>query len=200
MKRLNLSKETNFIGSWNLNDTSLCNKIIDFFENNKKLQIQGQTGSGIDQTKKNSIDVIVDPKNLNDEKYLDLKIYIEKLFECYLDYKKQWPFLDNNFKNVDIPSFNIQKYEEGGHFSFMHCERSTIQSMHRIFAWMTYLNDVQEGGDTYFKHFDLKIKPEVGKTLIWPAEWTHAHRGEVLKKGSKYIVTGWMHFPFNYKI
>ncbi len=38
-----------------------------------------------------------------------------------------------------------------------------------------------------------------GKTLIWPAEWTHAHKGEVLQSGLKYIVTGWMHYPFNFK-
>ena len=44
-------------------------------------------------------------------------------------------------------------------------------------------------------NYDLKIKPEIGKTLIWPAEWTHAHRGEVLNSGVKYIITGWMHFP-----
>ena len=39
------------------------------------------------------------------------------------------------------------------------------------------------------------IYKEIGKTLIWPAEWTHAHTGEVLKGGTKYIVTGWLHFP-----
>ena len=46
----------------------------------------------------------------------------------------------------------------------------------------------------------LKIKPETGKTIIWPAEWTHAHTGEILKSGKKYIITGWMHFPSDYKI
>ena len=40
----------------------------------------------------------------------------------------------------------------------------------------------------------IKIKPETGKTLIWPAEWTHAHRGSVLNGGEKYIITGWLHF------
>ena len=46
---------------------------------------------------------------------------------------------------------------------------------------------------------DKTIKPEIGKTLIWPAEWTHAHKGEVLNSGVKYIITGWMHFPFNFE-
>ena len=59
---------------------------------------------------------------------------------------------------------------------------------------IAYLNDVEEGGETYFEHFNLKIKPEIGKTLIWPAEWTHAHSGSILKSGEKYIITGWLHF------
>ena len=59
---------------------------------------------------------------------------------------------------------------------------------------MTYLNDVEEGGSTYFSHYDLEIKPQKGLTLIWPAEWTHAHRGNILTKGKKYIITGWINF------
>ena len=59
-----------------------------------------------------------------------------------------------------------------------------------VFAWMTYLNNVEDGGKTNFKHYDIKIKPEIGKTLIWPAEWTHAHAGEVLNSGVKYVITG----------
>lgn len=50
---------------------------------------------------------------------------------------------------------------------------------------MTYLNDVKEGGSTYFSHYDLEIEPRKGLTLIWPAEWTHAHRGNILKAGKK---------------
>ena len=59
---------------------------------------------------------------------------------------------------------------------------------------MTYLNDVDDGGTTDFHYYDIKIKPEKGKTLIWPSEWTHAHSGSVLKSGEKYIITGWIHF------
>ena len=31
MKRINISKDTNFIGSWNINDDNLCNNIIKVF-------------------------------------------------------------------------------------------------------------------------------------------------------------------------
>jgi hypothetical protein len=60
---------------------------------------------------------------------------------------------------------------------------------------MTYLNDVEDGGSTYFSHYDLDVQPQRGMTLIWPAEWTHAHSGRILNSGVKYIITGWMHFP-----
>ena len=56
-------------------------------------------------------------------------------------------------------------------------------------------NDVEDGGETNFSHYGVRIKQEIGKTLIWPAEWTHAHTGKVLNSGVKYIITGWMHFP-----
>ena len=60
---------------------------------------------------------------------------------------------------------------------------------------MTYLNNVEDGGSTYFSHYDLDIKPQKGLTIIWPAEWTHAHKGNVINTGSKYIITGWLTFP-----
>ena len=68
-----------------------------------------------------------------------------------------------------------------------------MNTLHRVLAWMTYLNDVEDGGSTSFHHYDLDVKPEKGKTLIWPADWTHAHSGKVVNSGTKYIITGWMH-------
>ena len=199
MERITISKETTFIGCWNINDDNLCNNIIEIFEKNKNLQTRGATAKGVDEKIKNSIDIGIDPNKLEKNGFQDLKLYFKKLFDCYQDYKTQWPFLNKTLKSVDIPRFNIQKYNTGGHFADLHSERETLNNMHRVFAWMTYLNNVDDGGETYFDHYDLKIKPEIGKTLIWPAELTHAHKGEILKSGIKYIITGWMHFPFNFK-
>ena len=56
---------------------------------------------------------------------------------------------------------------------------------------MTYLNNVTDKGETEFLHQKLKIKPEIGKTLIWPTDFTHTHRGIPSPTQEKYIVTGW---------
>ena len=121
--------------------------------------------------------------------------YFDKLFECYKDYLEQWPFLSSLANKLEIGAFNLQRYEAGQHFKRVHSERTGLENLHRVLVWMTYLNDVEEGGSTRFSHYDLSIKPQKGLTLIWPAEWTHAHSGEVLDSGSKYIATGWITFP-----
>jgi hypothetical protein len=112
-----------------------------------------------------------------------------------MDYLEQWPFLRDPLKEVDIGAFNIQKYRVGGHFSKLHTERASVFTMHRALVWMTYLNEVEDGGQTSFAHYRLDVKPERGKTLIWPTDWTHAHTGNLVTTGVKYIVTGWMHYP-----
>ena len=206
IKNSNIVRESgpenkNFIGCWNIKNNNLCENIVNFFEQRKDLHHKGEISqSGKNEEAKKSIDISLNPRNLNEKGFENIKLFIETLQECFEDYKNQWPFLKNNINVLDIPSFNIQKYEIGGHFNMMHCERANLQSMQRVFAWMTYLNDVEDGGGTYFEHFNLRIKPTKGKTLIWPAEWTHAHRGEILNKGNKYIITGWMNFPFNFRL
>ena len=200
MKRLTLeSDKINFIGSWQLSNDNLFEKIIDFFEKNKNLHNQGIIDKGINLSEKKTTDLTIDPIDLRDKNYLIFNDYFNELFKCYNDYKEQWPFLDVNIQTLDIPSFNIQRYLPGDHFSKIHTERSSTSTSHRVFAWMTYLNDLDKnsGGSTKFEHFDISFEPQKGKTLIWPAEWTHAHSGDVIKSGVKYIITGWMCFPFN---
>ena len=196
MKRININtQQIHFIGTWNLENKDLCKEIIQFFENNKNLQRKGTTSEGGETKIKSTTDITIKPNNLKDTKFKIFKQYVEELHKCYLDYQNQWPFLKSILKNVDIPPFNIQKYGPGDHYATIHSERTSLNCLHRLFAFMTYLNDVNDGGETNFSHYGLKVKPKVGKTLIWPAEWTHAHAGEILKSGTKYIITGWMNFP-----
>ena len=196
MERINLKTESpNFIGCWKSNNNKLFNNLISFFENHKELQKVGETSSGLKTDHKKTTDIKIDPSDIkNKSNYEIFNQYFDHLNGCFQDYKHQWPFLNDIIKTVDIPSFNLQKYNPGDHFSKIHCERDKT-NLHRIFAWMTYLNTTDDGdASTYFSHYNLKIKPEIGKTLIWPAEWTHAHAGEKLNKGLKYIITGWMYF------
>ena len=197
MKRIDINpNQLNFIGAWNLENNNLCNEIIDFFEKNQNLQKKGGTSDASNNKKvKSTTDISIRPIDLKDKNFNVFNNYMKELHNCYVDYQKQWPFLKSMLNDIQIPPFNIQKYNPGDHFSTVHSERTSLNTLHRLFAFMTYLNDVEDGGETHFTHYKFKIKPEIGKTIIWPAEWTHAHTGEILKSGTKYIVTGWMNFP-----
>ena len=196
MERLNLDKETinpTFIGSWHINN-SICDEIISYYELNQNRQIQGVTSSGVNLKTKDRKDISLEPKELKLPKNKIFQTYFEDLFDCYKDYNIQWPFLSEVVNQLDIGRFNVGKYQTGQHFQKIHCERQGISTLHILFAFMTYLNDVEKGGSTYFNHYGLNVRPKKGLTLIWPAEWTHSHKGSVVEKGVKYIITGWMNF------
>ena len=76
----------------------------------------------------------------------------------------------------------------------MHCENDggvDGSAEKRVLAWMVYLNDVTDGGETAFPTQGKKFSPRAGDVLIWPAYWTHPHRGIVSESQVKYIATGW---------
>ncbi len=202
MEKVTLPKQNltpNFIGSWIMNPLSICDELITYFESNQNKQKRGITAGGENFDSKNSIDITISPKEIKLPGNEVFEKYFHNLFSCYKDYVLQWPFLTTFAENLQVGKFNIQRYQSGQHFQLTHTERSSLDMLHRIFAWMTYLNDVdvKEGGSTFFSHYDLEVQPKKGLTLIWPAEWTHAHKGNLLNANSKYIITGWMHFPNN---
>jgi len=196
MKRISLEGlSPHFIGCWNIEQNLLCDEIVDFFESHQEKQEPGQSAGAVNLEAKNSTDITVHPRDLKTDEYKVVKNYIDTLFTCYEDYTQQFPFLGSIMPSADIGSFNIQKYLPGGHFKLPHSERTSIINSFRVLAWMSYLNDVEDGGATTFTHQNMEVTPRKGKTLIWPAEWTHAHLGNIVNSGEKYIITGWMHFP-----
>ena len=114
-----------------------------------------------------------------------IKEHIEK-------YKEENPELNLLDKWVIRDNYNLQKYNPGGGYHILHCENyNTGNHRTNILAWMYYLNTVREGGGTYFSNFDLTVNAEEGRLVIWPAYWTHFHKGIVSKTYDKYIATGW---------
>ena len=85
----------------------------------------------------------------------------------------------------------LQITPPGGGFHNWHCEHSHYVYCDRVLTWMFYLNDLEEGGETEFLHQRCRIKPEKGKLVLFPAAFTHSHRGNPPLKDTKYVVTGW---------
>ena len=105
-------------------------------------------------------------------------------------YVQRW----NSVANFDFQQayMNIQRTSKSQGYHVWHYEDGPYANNRRMFATMLYLNDVEEGGETEFLYQSLRIKPERGKFLIWPAQWMHTHRGNPPLSGEKYIITSWI--------
>ena len=118
--------------------------------------------------------------------------YLSSLIHVFNLYYNFFPLAQTGTRSrIDYP-VKIQKYDppQGGYHS-VHCERST-EFLNRHLVFMTYLNDVTDGGETEFVYQNLKVKPQKGLTLIWPSDWTYSHRGLKSPTQEKYIATGWL--------
>lgn len=115
-----------------------------------------------------------------------------QLLDCYDQYNSRWEWCDVSVK-AELWHYNVQKYEPGRGYRVWHIEDPGPEPdrPQRKLTWMTYLNDVQQGGETQFMYQSKAYIPRKGVTLIWPAGWTHPHRGQPAPKETKFIATGW---------
>jgi hypothetical protein len=98
----------------------------------------------------------------------------------------------SNIATHTIRFLKVQKTVVGGGYHVWHNEDDNVHTMRRIMTFILYLNEIEEGGETEFLYYPKRIKPTTGKLILWPAGYTHAHRGNPPLSGIKYILTGWV--------
>ena len=168
-----------------------CKRIIYYFETHQTEQKPGTVAGNSFETPDRKKDTEIH-MNFNDKTSVSLWI-LDCLNRCVGDYLQQYPFINTLYYwNVD-QAFNLQRYKPNEGYFSLHCEHDgpPEEINKRLLAWMIYLNDVKDGGHTEFPHQKRKFQPRKGDVLIWPAYFTHPHRGIVSKTETKYIATGW---------
>ena len=88
----------------------------------------------------------------------------------------------------------VQRTVAGGGYHQWHYEDGQFLHRDRSLTWMVYLNDIpsENGGGTDFLHQKLTLQPKEGTIVLWPAAYTHVHRGGFLTGDlPKFIATGW---------
>jgi hypothetical protein len=180
----------NFVKGWFI-DPKICDKVVNYFEKNSAHHTKGVVGQGVDESIKTSTDLSIHP---NQEIFTDLSFYFDELSKAVNEYKKIFTHLDKINQWQITEGGNIQKYKPNEAYFATHCETQTLNSSHRVLVWTTYLNDVNDGGETYFPNENLKIKAQKGLTVFFPPSWTHPHCGIVSPTETKYIITGWYSF------
>lgn len=185
-----------FIGDYILEDLSICDELIDFHKKDPlKKKKEGRIGpdNQVDIKVKNSIDMHLYAQDRY--KYRQVcpafELYIEELENILNKYKKEYTYSDNVNEYAIVEAMNLQYYKPKGGFYPWHSERIGPSNRHLVF--MTYLNNVPDGG-TEFYYQNYTSEAVKGRTLIWPTDWTHTHRGQITDTHEKYIITGWFSY------
>ena len=168
-----------------------CNRVIELFEQKKENHIsRQQIEKGISVTEKS-----------------DLHSSLESLDPTFPSmiynlYKSVYPMYATEYKlspkmmqqNVFISGFKVQKTLPTEGYHVWHFESASIDQCDRFMVYTLYLNDVEEGGETEFLLQSKRIPSKQGTMCLFPAGFTHIHRGNPPLSGPKYIITGWVNF------
>jgi hypothetical protein len=174
---------TDFIEYYDI-PTSLCKSLIEDFNYRKGIQREAGLSRGysyIHSVEMNS--ALID-------------IYENEISNIVYKYIHKFNFAKETLYNFQMYTpYNVQLYAPGNYYSVWHCENNgNPQYRNRHLAFMTYLNTVTNGGGTEFVYQRREIQARQGLTLVWPAHFTHTHRGIPSMTEDKYIITGWLEF------
>lgn len=178
---------------------TLMNKLEEAVKNGESYQ--GMSGDGGVNTYKKSTDYNI----LEHDKHQLMSDIVMSRFNHYLsnEYLENFPHIDKFYHHrlvndkSSYPLLQIQKYDKGsGHYNAWHVEQEDLGTSDRLFVFILYLNDVDEGGETgfLFKEGDdfFKVKPKTGTLIIHPASWPFIHKGYMPLSSDKYILTTWL--------
>ena len=185
LKEYKLPKES-FIGGWFI-PSSVCDKLISYYNKSNNVIVGTNASFVVNKKIKDSLDLVI-YKNNQDTEITEYLKYLQTVLNLYI---KKYPELNTN-QRFEFYRANIQKYPKKGGFKVWHHERSSLFSSRRILVFMTYLNNIDNGG-TKFKYQKIVTPSKKGLTLIWPTDFTHTHKGEIVDK-EKMIITGWFEY------
>lgn len=181
-----------------------CEHCIERFENDETKK-PGQVGTRrVDETVKRSTDLMVHSAIPGWE--TEVKVFWDALDEGVKEYMEYIRNINPHFE----PSYEMGEVTDSGYqiqrtlpgeFYIWHNDYAIKEEGLRFLTYLWYLNDVHEDGYTEFYN-GLKIQPEQGKLLVFPALWSYVHRGFPPKTETKYVATGWLYYncyPFMMK-
>ena len=176
-----------------------CEHLIAEFERNRTLGAgtDRQEGEGADKHRKNDYQIFSNGKNINFE-FFDGKNTVDMFFNglqrCFEEYSNEFSTIKD--VNINCNNMKIQKTSSGGGYHVWHSEQGNGEQANRGLVYMLYLNTLpsEANGETEFLYQQRRINPVENTVVLWPAAFTHAHRGNpVYGENAKYIITGWFY-------
>lgn len=128
-----------------------------------------------------------------------VSVFFKGLQVVFENYAKKYSYLKS--VAVKTTTMKMQRTDPSEGYHMFHAEAGPqtdfVLNQNRAVVYSLYLNTLEPdaGGETEFLYQKRRIKAEENTMVIWPASYTHVHRGNtVLGNKSKYIITGWFFY------
>ena len=180
-----------FIGNYeNALSEENCKNIIEFFEKDleNKIDNNGDTQFLRDKMERYDYQKFYSASDKSNEIVNVINDTLDKCIQLYAE--EFWIVKQLKATSLGI---KLQKTPPRGGYHVWHCEQGgkACEKHARVLAWTVYLNDIPEGeGETEFLWQGLRVQPKAGTVSIFPAAFTHTHRGNPVYSCDKYIATG----------
>lgn len=173
-----------------------CDNVVKLFGNAEKagFSVNRKLSEGAPESIKKDEqlmpDAVIRADILSEEYAQFVDTFWKYIYKTYAD---TFSVLEN-CDNHQIYYSKIQKTNIGGGYHVWHCENASKESNQRVLAYILYLNDVDDGGETEFLYLHKRYRPKKGTLVLFPAGFTHTHRGNPPLSNTKYIMTGWVEY------
>ena len=125
-----------------------------------------------------------------------LASHLQNVFFEYIDiYSKDINTVDGQFpEQFAFEQFRMKRYLPNDVDEFRdHVDVGNYNSARRFLVFFLYLDD-NEQGHTTFPQWNIAVKPEIGRMLMFPPMWTHLHAGTKAVHKPKYIIGSYLHY------
>jgi len=166
-----------------------CKNIIKLFEDDLKNEVDGLGSNQFFRDKMERYDYQKFYQS-SDKSNKIVSVINDVLDKCIQLYAEEF-WVVKQLKATSL-TIKLQKTPPKGGYHVWHCEQDNKKNEGRVLAWTVYLNDIPSGeGETEFLWQGLRVQPKAGMVSIFPASFTHTHRGNPVYSCDKYIATGW---------
>ena len=124
---------------------------------------------------------------------------IAKITKLPVENQEDWQVLRYEPGQEYTPHFDACQEEDKDFKSCIQDEKDRGWGK-RVYTFFIYLNDVDDGGETYFPLLNKKFKPKKGTAILWnnltndqlSAHPYSKHSGMPVKKGTKWAINVWV--------
>lgn len=182
-----------FIESYETGESDLCDRLVETIERMLKhsetnpevaenIMVGSDQYGGTGKRKDLGVNLRWVNEPIAQEVHALCQKYLNKYVEKYPSFAIQSAF------SIDC---KIQKTPPKGGFHIWHSEQG-FETSTRCLVWTLYLNDMPDNeGETEFLEYGIKVPAKKGILCLFPASFTHTHRGNAVYSHDKYIATGW---------